>query len=62
MCNYQYNATIYLPHIFKDVAAKNHIMAANAISLMKATASEAEVHRRQRALAEVNTLFGTTSC
>jgi hypothetical protein len=57
MCNYQYNATINLPHIFKEVAAKNRIMAANAISLMKAIASEAEVHRRQRALAEVNQLF-----
>jgi hypothetical protein len=44
--------------VFKEVAARNHDMAAKAMSLMKATASEAKVHRRQRALAEVTTTLG----
>ncbi len=39
------------------MAAKNQQLATEAFSHMKATADEAELHRRQRALAEVARLF-----
>ncbi len=55
-------AELSYSHRHKAVAARNHHLAHEALSHMRATEKEAELHRRLRALAEVNTLFGTTSC
>jgi hypothetical protein len=48
---------IFSSHINQEVAAHNYNLAIEARCDVKATAEQAELHRRQRALAEVARLF-----
>jgi hypothetical protein len=55
-------AELFCSRHHKEVAARNHHLAREALFHLRATEEEAELHGCQRALAEVNTLFGTISC